>query len=71
MKGDGGLGIGPLRVGPFACKGRVGVRRFSVAGRVDAAWLEKAVGDLVGFARIAWPIAAAVAALTLIRNCLH
>ncbi|MCC7136881.1 MAG: hypothetical protein IT460_00460 [Planctomycetes bacterium] len=47
MKGDGGLGIGPLRVGPFACKGRVGVRRFSVAGRVDAAWLEKAVGDLV------------------------
>lgn len=31
----------------------------------------EAVGDLVGFARIAWPIAAAVAALTLIRNCLH
>ncbi len=31
----------------------------------------EAVGDLVGFAKIAWPIAAVLAALTLLRNCLH
>lgn len=47
MKGDDGRGIGPLKVGPFAYKGRVGVRRFQVSGRVDAAWLDKALADLV------------------------
>lgn len=46
MKGDDGVGIGPLRVGPFAYGGRVGVQRFKVTGRVDAAWLERTLETL-------------------------
>jgi hypothetical protein len=46
MKGDDGVGIGPLRVGPFAYGGRVGVQRFRVSGKVDEAWLEKTLSDL-------------------------
>lgn len=46
MKGDDGVGIGPLRVGPFAYGGRVGVQRFRVSGRVDAAWFEKTLETL-------------------------
>ena len=47
LKGDDGVGMGPLRVGAFAYKGRVGVDRLKVSGKVDAAWLEKIFLDLV------------------------
>jgi|GEM_PF-2635262 len=46
LKGDDGVGIGPLRVGPFTYGGRVGVERFRVSGKVDAAWLEQTLDDL-------------------------
>jgi hypothetical protein len=46
IRGDDGKSIGPLRVGPFAYKGRVGVERFWVSGKIDAAWLEKTMADL-------------------------
>jgi hypothetical protein len=38
MKGDDGKGVGPIRVGAFAYKGRVGVERLKVSGKVDESW---------------------------------
>jgi hypothetical protein len=47
LKGDDGRGIGPLRVGAFAFKGRVGVDRIKISGKPDAAWVEKQLEDLL------------------------
>ena len=38
MPGDDGKGVGPIRVGAFAYKGRVGVERLKVSGKVDESW---------------------------------
>jgi hypothetical protein len=50
LKGDDGRGIGPLRVGAFAFRSRIGVERFSVSGKVDAAWLAREYEKLVAAA---------------------
>ena len=41
LKGDDGRGVGSVRVGAFAFKGRVGIERLAVSGKVDAAWIAK------------------------------
>lgn len=50
LKGDDGVGIGPLRVGPFVHGGRFGVERFRVSGKVDAAWFARELEALVAAA---------------------
>jgi hypothetical protein len=47
LKGDDGKGVGPVRVGAFAFKGRVGVDRLKISGKPDAAWLAKQFDDLL------------------------
>ena len=47
LKGDDGKGMGPLRVGAFAYKGRVGIRRLAISGKVDAAWATKQLDALL------------------------
>ncbi len=47
LKGDDGRGMGPLHVGAFAYKGRVGVERLKVSGKVDESWALEAFQKLV------------------------
>jgi len=47
LKGDDGKGIGPLRVGAFAYKGRVGIRRLWISGKVDPAWSTRQLDALL------------------------
>ncbi len=47
LKGDDGKGIGPLRVGAFAYTSIVGVERMKISGKVNAAWVDARLEELV------------------------
>jgi hypothetical protein len=50
LKGDDGKGIEALRVGAFAFKGRVGIEKITVSGKVEPGWLAKELEKLLAAA---------------------